>query len=50
MGIGFNRAKVVDGNDFDIGATRFDDGAEDVAADTAEAVNGNLYSHMSFTP
>ncbi|MNK46551.1 hypothetical protein D3C87_653360 [compost metagenome] len=46
MGVGFNRAEVVDGNNFDIGTAGFDDGAQDVAADAAEAVNGNFYSHL----
>ena len=46
VSVGFNRAEVVDGDDFDIGAAGFDDGAQDVAADAAEAVNGNFYSHL----
>ncbi|MNL65641.1 hypothetical protein D3C87_1899970 [compost metagenome] len=46
VGVGFNRAEVVDGNDFDIGAAGFDDGTQNIAADAAKAVNGNFYSHL----
>ncbi len=44
--VGLDRAEVVDGNDFDVRAAGFNDGAENIAADTTEAVNGNLYSHV----
>ena len=41
MGIGFRRREVVDRHDFDVLAPGFDDGAQHIAADAAEAVNGN---------
>ena len=50
MGVGLDRAEVVDGNDFDVGAAGFDDGAQNVAADAAKAVDGNFYSHCSSLP
>jgi hypothetical protein len=46
MGVGLDRAEIVDRDDFDVLAAGFDDGAQDVAADAAEAVDGNLDSHL----
>ncbi|MHC2730800.1 hypothetical protein ACVIEO_004309 [Rhizobium leguminosarum] len=50
VGVGFNRAEIVDGDDFDVGAAGFDDGAKDVAADAAETVDGNLDCHVHSLP
>ena len=41
MGVGFHRAEVVDGHDVDVLAAGLIDGANDVAADAAEAVDGD---------
>ncbi len=43
--VGFDRSKVVDGNDLDIGAPAFDDCAQDVAADPAKSVNSYFDGH-----
>ncbi len=43
--IGFNRAEIVDRDDFNIGAPAFDDGAQHVAADPTEAVDRDLDCH-----
>ena len=45
VGVGLDRAKVVDRHDLDIGAAGFDDPAQHVAADPAKAVDGYLHSH-----
>ncbi len=45
VGVGLDRAEVVDADDFDILAAAFGDGAQDVAADAAEPVNGNTNGH-----
>ena len=37
--VGFNRTKVVDGNDFNIGAATFDDSTQDVASDPSKSVD-----------
>jgi hypothetical protein len=50
MGIGLDRAEIVDGDDFNVGAAGFYDGAKDVAADAAKAVDGNFYSHFRSLP
>jgi hypothetical protein len=50
MRIGLDRAEVVDGDDFDVGAAGFDDGAEHVAADAAKTVDGNFHSHFGSLP
>ena len=47
MRVGFDRAQIVDADHFDILAAGFGDGAQDVAADAAEPVNGNADSHFS---
>ena len=50
MRIGLDRAEVVDGNDFDVGAAGLDDGAQHVAADAAKTVDGNFHSHFGSLP
>src|SRR5689334_6913123 len=45
VGIGFDRAQIVEGNDFDVLAIGFRDGAQNVATDPAKSVNGNAYCH-----
>ena len=45
MGVRLDRAQIVDGDHFDIGATGFDDGAKHVAADAAKSVDGNFDGH-----
>jgi hypothetical protein len=50
MGVGLDRAEIVDGDDFDIGAAGLDDRAQDVAADAAETVDRNLDCHTQFSP
>ncbi len=47
--VGLDRAEVVDGNDFDVGAAGFDDGAQNVAADATKTVDGNFNSHMDIS-
>ena len=49
MGIGLDRAEIVDGDDVDVLAAGFVDGAHDVAADAAKSVDGNSDSH-AFSP
>ena len=46
MGIGLDRAEIVDRDDLDVLATRFHDGAQHIAADAAEAVDCNTNSHV----
>ena len=41
MRVGLDRREVVDGDDLDILAPGFHDGAQDVAADAAEPVDGD---------
>src|SRR5580704_7000303 len=45
MCVGLDRSKIVNGDDFDIVAVGLDDGAQDIAADAAEAVDGNADGH-----
>jgi hypothetical protein len=47
MRVGLDRPQVVDADDLDIGAPGLGDGAQDVAADAAEPVDGNADSHGS---
>jgi len=42
-----DRREVVDGDDFDVIALGFDDGAQNIAADAAEPVNGNANRHFA---
>ncbi len=45
MGVGLDRAEIVDGHDVDVLAAGLEDGAHDVAADAAKAIDGNSNSH-----
>src|SRR5690606_4436789 len=45
MGIGLDRTQVVDGDDFNILATRFKDGADYVASNAAKSVDGYFNGH-----
>ncbi len=45
VGIGLDRAQIIDGDHLDIGAARFDDGAQHVAPDATETVDGDLDCH-----
>ncbi|BDW85612.1 hypothetical protein MACH21_17890 [Roseicyclus marinus] len=47
MGVGLDRAEVVDRDHLDIRASRFDDGAQHVAADASESVDGDFDGHVS---
>ena len=45
VGVGLDRTQIVDRHNLDIRAARFDDGAQDVAADAAKSIDGNLDGH-----
>jgi len=45
MRIGLDRAEIVDLHDLDVLAARFHDGAQDVAPDAAEPVDGDANRH-----
>ena len=45
MGVGFHRPEIVDADDLDVLALGLGDGAQDVAADAAEPIDGNANSH-----
>ena len=47
MRVGLDRAEIVDADDLDVVAAGFDDGAQHVAADAAESVDGNANRHVS---
>ena len=47
MRVGLDRAEIVDGDHLDVLAARFGYGAHDVAADAAEAIDGDAYRHVS---
>ena len=47
MCIGFDRAKIVDCDDLNVGAARFHDSAEDVTANAAKAVDCDANCHFS---
>jgi hypothetical protein len=47
VGVGFDRAQIVDRDDLDVGAAFLDDGPQDVAPDPAEAVDRHLDCHGS---
>jgi hypothetical protein len=49
MGIGLDRAEVVDGDDLDVLAAALHDGAQDVAPDASEPVDRDLHCHC-FSP
>src|SRR6516225_1659750 len=46
MRIGFDRRQVVDGDDLDVAAFRLDDGAQNIAANPAESINGHTNGHF----
>lgn len=50
VSVGLDRTEVVDGNDFDVRAAGFDDGAENVAADAAKTVDGDFHCHIGSLP
>ena len=41
MRVGLDRAEIVDADHFDVGAAGLGDGAQHVAADAAESIDGN---------
>jgi hypothetical protein len=41
MGVGLDRAEIIDRHDFDVGAAGFDDRTENIAADAAKPINCN---------
>jgi hypothetical protein len=45
VGVGLDRAEIVDRHDLDVLAARLDDGAQHIAADAAEAVDCDSNSH-----
>ena len=50
MGVGLDRAEIVDADDLDVLAPGFDDGAQDVAADAAEPVDRDPNGHFPVPP
>ena len=49
MRIGLDRRQIVYGDDFDVVTVRFDDGAQNIAADAAKPVDGDANRH-SYLP
>ena len=47
VGVGFNRAKVVDRDDFDVCAPRFDDRPQYVAPDTSKTIDCYFDCHVA---
>ena len=47
MGVGLDRAEVIDADHLDVLASGLGDGPQDVAADAAKAVNCNADCHLS---
>jgi hypothetical protein len=45
MGIGLDRAEIIDRHDFDVGAAGLDDRTENIAADAAKPINCNADCH-----
>ncbi len=45
--VGLDRGQIVNGDDFDVRPIGLDDGAQNIAADAAEPVNGNANRHVS---
>jgi hypothetical protein len=45
VGVGFDRAEIVDRDDVDVGAAGFVNRAHDIAADASKPVDGNLGLH-----
>ncbi len=46
VGVGLDGAQIVDRHNFEVGAPGFDDGAQDVAPDASETVDGHLHAHV----
>lgn len=46
MCVGFDRAEIVDGDDLNVGAPRFHDGAKDVTANAAKTVDCDANCHF----
>jgi hypothetical protein len=46
MRVGLDGAEIVDADNLDIGALALDDGAQHVAANAAEAIDGNPNGHF----
>ena len=49
MGVGLYRAEIVDGDDLDVVALGFVDGAQHIAADTAKSVDRDPDCHSWFS-
>src|SRR5262249_59711485 len=45
MRIGLDRRKIVDGDNFDVGALDLDNRPQNITADPAESVDGNTHRH-----
>ena len=46
MGVGLDRAEIVDGDDLDVLASGFEDGAQNIASDASETVDRNSHRHV----
>ena len=46
VGVGLDRAEIVDGDDLDVRTAGFDDGAQNIAPDASETVDRDLHSHF----
>jgi hypothetical protein len=46
MGVGLDRAEVIDGDDFDIVALGLENGPKDIAADAAKPVDRDPDCHL----
>jgi hypothetical protein len=46
MGIGLDRTEIVEADHLNVGTTRLDDGAQDVAANAAKTVDEDLNRHF----
>ena len=49
MGVGLDRAEIVDADHFDVVAAGFGDGAQDIAADAAKPVDRDPDCHIVFS-
>ena len=45
MGVGLDRAEIVDADDLDVVAAGFDDRAQDITADAAKPIDGDFHRH-----
>src|SRR6185437_11324806 len=50
VGVGLDRAEIVDADDLDVVAARLDDRAQHVAADPAKPVDSNPNGHLTLPP